>query len=211
MPHAYLHEMSSEGIPRLEPRPSAEALPRDICSYIVRNPTVTIAGAAIQAQAWALPPAAAGALGTAAPAPGRTKLSSRARAWAPAAAAAAPALEAARPCGKALAPPVPSSLPGVPKFGLAMLQGVKEALRRNVFVAGVDIGASAKGGWFVQIGVHRRHFFMKEHVLACAQEAVLDALDGLEALRARGPGSGRGIPETAFHFKVECSGSDGGR
>ncbi|CAK0829093.1 unnamed protein product, partial [Prorocentrum cordatum] len=151
------------------------------------------------AQEWAAHGAAAAPAVAAAPA-GRTRLSSSALAWRPASAELAGA-------------PAPRAATGAvtPRFGLALLQQVRAGLQKNVFVAGVTISAHAAGGWCVRLGVRGRHLFMRDHVLACAQEALLDALDALEALRARlpgGRGGGRGVPATLFDLVVEHAPSE---
>jgi hypothetical protein len=82
---------------------------------------------------------------------------------------------------------------------------VEEVLRKSAFVARVACSASAGGRWRVQIDVRSEHLYLKEHVLACAQEALFDVLDGLQSIRARGPPTGGCvIPETLFDLKVEC-------
>jgi hypothetical protein len=81
---------------------------------------------------------------------------------------------------------------------------VAEVLRKSAFVAGITTSASAGSGWCVQIDVRSQHLYLKEHVLACAQEVLFDVLDDMAVLRSRGPTAARGIPETVFNLKVEC-------
>ena len=57
-------------------------------------------------------------------------------------------------------------------------------MRKSAFVAGVAVSAAAGGRWRVQIDVRSQHLYLKEHVLACAQEALFDVLDEMAALRA---------------------------
>jgi len=115
---------------------------------------------------------------------------------------------AASPREEATALPAPSPPHGAPNFGFALLQYMRSVLQKNVFVVGVAISAGAAGGWCVRLGVHERDAYLQDHVLACAQEAIFDALDELEALRAGAPGGERRtFPETVFELKVECAGS----
>ncbi|CAK0876035.1 unnamed protein product [Prorocentrum cordatum] len=156
--------------------------------------------------------AARGAAGPAAPAAGgRTKLSSAARAWQPTGGDAAPARAAPAaaepPRERSPEPPAPSTPQGAPKFGSALLRCLEEVLRKSAFVAGVDVSAGVGGRWCVRIDIRRKHLYLKEHVLACAQEALFDVLDELQALRASAPLAGRCIPATVFNLKVECPSS----